>query len=303
MASKELGMIHTANFTSILDSSRGNGLYANFDLSSVLTSQLQRLVRSGQFFKVVGIDMSLDTVGTVGGGQITGELRYYAPTRGRCAAFRDAFKAMREQMDIQGIQMSDNKLYDFKVPLTPSSGAGGFGNVPFSNQATLDGVEGLVFTDPLELIPGREILGVYNRSQQPQYTGTAGEAFPDGFDTLLGSDSIFGREKTDFVLNDTVPYTGDENVASEEFETIPFMVAWSPDNDADDSKIAPVEFEWRPDPALYLAVLTGQFDLYIEEINMDAGATELNLNTAIHVSGWKSIMGSPDSKKGQRSHR
>jgi hypothetical protein len=43
--------------------------------------------------------------------------------------------------------------------------------------------------------------------------------------------------------------------------------------------------------------MCGMFEVYIEEIDGDNGATDLNINMAIHVSGWKSIMGNPDKKR------
>jgi hypothetical protein len=55
--------------------------------------------------------------------------------------------------------------------------------------------------------------------------------------------------------------------------------------------------QWRPDPALFLAVMCGQLQCVVEEVNFDGGATALELNIAVMVSGWKSIMGSPDRKR------
>jgi len=297
---KELGMIHTANFeipTGPLGALPGT--IGTCDVSGVLTTQLQRMVRQGNFFKVVGIDISCDTTGTTGGGQVTGELRYLAPTRGRCAAYRAAFKAMADVMKLQGITMRENALYDFRVPLTVEGAANGSiidgSQIPFSNQATLDGLQGLVMTDPTGITSvGTQILKVHNRSVQPEYTGTAGDQFGPGFDTILQN----ATSGTDFVLNDRVMYTGNEHHASEEFESIPFMLSWTPDN----TDIA-VQFDWQPDPALFLAVMTGQFDVRVEEAEFDSGNTQgLNLRIAIHVAGWKSIMGNPDTKR-RRSRR
>ncbi len=281
MASKELGQIHTVNSTRAITTS---GQSLNIDLPGELTDQLQHMIRCGNYFKLVGIDMALDTVGTVGGGQLTGKIRYYAPTKGRCSAFRGAFKAMADMMKLQGISMRDNRQYDFRVPLNDTSTS-----VVFPNQATLDGVNGLALNHVAE--PGASIFGVHNRSVQPQYTGTAGEQFQPGFDSLI-QDSATG---TDFVLNDTVQYTGNEMFASDEYEEIPFMMSWTPDT----TDIATI-FQWRPDPALYQAILCGQLQIVIEEYNADGGGAGLNLQTAFHVSGWKSIMGNPDKKRRSR---
>ncbi len=294
MSAKELGMIHTANFE-LQTGPVGAipGIIGTCDVSGVLTAQLQRQIRQGNFFKVCGIDIGIDTTGTTGGGQISGELRYLAPTRGRCAAYRSAFKAMADVMKLQGISMRDNALYDFRVPLTPAGASNGaVGHAPFENQATLDGIHGLHMVDSLSTVPGAEVFTVHNRSVVPEYTGTAGDLFQPGFDSILQS----AAAGTDFVLNDAVMFTGNEHNASTEFESIPFVLTWTPD-----STDFAVMFDWQPDPALYLAVMTGQFDVYIEEMELDGSNTSgLNLRVAIHVAGWKSIMGNPDKRRNSR---
>ncbi len=280
---KSLGQIHTVN--SIIPVSAGGDKF-NIDLPGQLTQQLQRMVRAGTYHKCVGIDMTLDTQGVLGGGQISGNILYYSPTRGRCAAFRGAFKSMAEVMKTQGITMRDNPMYDFRAPLNV---AGTVSAVDFENQATLDGTVGLALNNTVNA--GASIFGVHNRGVQPQYTGTAGDLYQPGFDTIL-QDSATG---TDFILNDTVPFTGNSDVADTEYESIPFTLSWTPDS----SDIA-TNFQWRPDPALFLAVMCGQMQVVIEEVNLDGGAPGVNINVATMVSGWKTIMGSPDKKSRRR---
>ncbi len=290
MSAKELGMIHTANFeVQTGGPSQITSIIGSLDVSGALTNQLQRNIRQGNYFKVVGIDIGIDTTGTLGGGQISGELRYMSPTRGRCAAYRAAFKAMAETMNLQGISMRDNALYDFRVPLTTEGGfAGSVGLQPFQNWATLDGSTGLAMVGDGST-PGSDVTNVHNRSVKPVFEGTTGELFQPGFDTIL-QDSLSG---TDFVLNDAAQFSGDIDYASPTFETIPFVLTWTPDT----TDLA-VKFSWQPDPALYLAVMTGQFDIYMEELNLDGSNEDgLNLRVAVHVAGWRSIMGDPDKRK------
>ncbi len=290
MSAKELGQIHMVNYSQDVTSTDTYPRnLINVDLPGQLTQQLQTMVRAGTYHKVVGIDMTLDTVGTVGGGQITGYIRYYAPTKGRCAAFRGAFKAMKEQMSNQGVNTRTNPLYDFRAPLNEFSHASGV----FPNRATLDGREGLALYNSGN--QGASIFEVHNRSVQPQYTGTAGELFPDGFDTLLANQDE--GNATDFVLNDEIPFTGNRDAASLEYEEIPFMLTWSPDTGNQGDALPAITFQWRPDPALYLAVLCGQMSVVIEELNVDGGASAVSLNVAVMVSGWKSIMGDPSKKR------
>ncbi len=174
---KELGQIHSVNQRLVVTGS-GDNFYV--DLAGELTSQLQTLVRAGTYHKLVGIDMNITTVGTLGGGQITGSILYYAPTKGRCDAFRAAFKSMKQVMKNQGIDMHENKMYDFRAPLNDSFISGP--TATFPNRATLDGTNGLALNNVGT--PGASIFGVHNRNVQPQFTGTPGELFSPGFDTL-----------------------------------------------------------------------------------------------------------------------
>ena len=285
MSSKELGQIHTVNFYNVLDPDESDSLILNYDISGELCSQLQRMVRQGNFFKLVGLDMNLTAVGTLGGGQVSGYVRYFAPTRGRCEAYRSAFDAMRNVMKLQGINMTDNEMYDFRAGFN-GKGETFLNGATIQNQATLDA------TNPLSLVSSSagepSVFGVHNAGVVPTSAGvSSSDLFQSGFNTM-GVQAT----PTDFVFNDRALWTGNEHTASEEWEAIPFMMSWTPDT----TDIA-TQFQFRPDPALYLAVMTGQLQVFIEEINVDGGATTLELTSAVQISGWKSIMGNPDKKK------
>ncbi len=273
---KSLGQIHTVNHESVLVST---GSKDQIDLSGELSKQLQHHVRQGNYFKVVGIDINLtENGGSGGGGQMTGFLDYYIPTRGRCEAYRGAFAAMRTAMKNQGIPMSKNSAYDFRANLTDQT----FVN-PLVNAATLDGTRELVLQSNAT---AQSIFDVHNNSLDPLQTGTP--SFSSGFNTL-GTQGT----PTDFVLNEgDIGFTGNPNFASSEFESIPIQLSFTPSS----TDIA-VDLQWRPDPALYIAVMCGLFRVRVDELEFDEGANEAKLSIAIHVAGWKSIMGSPDAKK------
>jgi len=296
MSSKELGQIHTVNFYNRIDPTVPEERILNYDVSGQLCAQLSRMVRQGNFFKLVGLDMNLTAAGTLGGGQVSGYIRYYAPTLGRCAAYRAAFAAARNAMKLQGINMSDNEMYDFRVGFN-EQGVQGTGGTTIPNQATLDSTNPLSLVSTVDSVPS--VFGVHNEGVLPTVTGVAtGDLFGSGFNTL----GVQGTP-TDFVLNDSVLWTGSEHTASLEWEAIPFMMSWTPDT----TDIA-TQFQFRPDPALYLAIMTGQLQVYLEEINLDGGATEIELTAAVQISGWSSIMGDPSKKKkrssrGKRSRR
>ena len=280
---KELGQIHTSNF-----SVRGTGTQvADLDLSGELSQQLQRLIRQGNFFKIVGIDLTVAEVGGSGGGAtMNGYLRYFAPTRGRCKAYRNAFHAMRNAMELQGINMRDNEQYDFRAVFDTAAGL-----TTMVNAASLDG------NDPLGLIDSGDptgtsvgIFDVYNKSVAPVSTSAS---FSAGFNTM-GNQST----PTDFVLNDGLLWSGNTEYADTEWESIPFQLSYAPGSDD-----VAFTLQWRPDPALYLAVLGGLIQVNVEEVDFNGGADSYELNIAVHTSGWKSIMGDPDKKKRKRSSR
>ena len=285
---KELGQIHTVNKKILFN---GVGDIGNIDLPLELSRQLQRMIRQGNMFKVVGVDLSLSNLVAGQGGQVSGKIRYFAPTRGRCEAYRAAFAAMRNAMSNQGItNLSDNAQYDFRVKINDETSAGT--PVVFANQATLDGTNGLCLVN--SSVPTASVFDIHNRMVAPiTDPGTpAGDLFAAGYNTL-GVQAT----PTDFVLNDVIQYTGNHDSASTEMEFIPFTLSWTPGS----TDIA-TNFQWRPDPALYLAIMTGQFQVFFENVDLDSGAAALELNVSVMVSGWKSIMGNPD-KKSRRSRK
>lgn len=284
---KELGQIHTVNYNQSVSNTGSAQNAILVDLPGQLTSQLQTLVRWGTYHKVVGIDITIDhtqIVGNTRGGQMTGYIRYYAPTKGRCEAVRGAFDAMKTVMKSQGISMSDNRMYDFKAPINNQNHLNG----AFENRATLDGATGLALYNGAA--PEASIFDVHNESVRPTSANmAASDLYSSGFATL--QNPVGG---TDFVLNDTVPYSGNRDMAAVQYEEIPFQLTFDPTTGNVST------FQWRPDPALFLAVLCGQMSVVVEAVDLDGvptPPTAIDLNLAIMVSGWKSIMSKPRARK------
>ena len=287
---KSLGQIHTANLSVNVNTVGDKALV---DLPGILTNQLQHMVRQGQFFKVVGIDMTCaDLVGAQGEVAVSGVIRYYAPTQGRCAAYKNAYRAVREGMKLQGINVRGNKHYDFRVPMSiPSVYVNG---TDFKNQATIDGTNSLTLDDSAAS-PTDEVFTVYNSNIQPAQTSAV--AFGTGF----GLPGAAGTT-TDFVLNEGEYYEGSSTPFAEVVrEEIPFAISFG--QDAAQGLSNTMTMQWRPDPALYLAVLTGQFEIDIMDINDSVPGTSIQLEVAVHVAGWKSIMGSRSKSGRRRSKR
>lgn len=282
---KSLGQIHNVNMRAGPFSATNEKW--NIDLPGELTDQLQRMVRAGTFHKLVGLDMTAEFTGL--GSQsatVSGRIRYFTPTRGRCEAYRAAFRSMAEVMKTQGISMRDNKMYDFRAPLNNEATLN-----TFNNRATLDGTNGLALVHGS--VPGASIFGVHNEGVQPTSTTAAGSVFTSGFDTILQ-----GSGGTDFVLNDALPFTGNPLNASEEYEEIPFTLSYIPTTGSPSYYPGQVDmFSFRPDPALYLAIMCGQLQIVIDTLDLGSGTASVTLEVSAQVAGWKSIMGSPDKKR------
>lgn len=293
---KSLGQIHTVNYT--IGETGGVGLAAGqqylIDLPGQLTQQLQTMVRAGGYFKVVGIDMSMRNIAgaiPVDGVTCAGDLDYYAPTQGRCNALRMAYKAVRAAMKVQGINVKGNRSYDFRVAFTNPAAVTCINGADFFNAATFDGTNMLTLDSSGALQD--EVFQVYNSNLSPTLTGAP--AFTTGF----GLPGQAGIVATDFVLQEGEYYEASlTHAASATAERIPFSLAYG--LDAGVLAVAD-EMQWRPDPALYLAVLTGQFLLKI--LSMGGPQPNYRIDLAIHVAGWKSVLGSGKkrhSKKGRR---
>ena len=277
---KSLGQIHTVNQGHAAVTTGQSYLV---DLPGQLSNQLQTMVRQGQYFKIVGIDAIANDLS---GGQATpavinGELRYYAPTRGRCEAYKNAYHAVRRGMELQGINVRGNRNYDFRVPAKPLSTY--INGSSFLNCATVDGTNELSL-DGSGGAATDDVFGVYNENIQPSQTAAV------NFNTGFGLPGAPGGP-TDFVLNEGEIFDPSlTRSASIQLEAIPFTMAYNPSNNA-------YEFMWRPDPALYLAVMCGFFEIHLDQVD---GTPTVDMQFAFHVSGWKSIMGNPDKKRRSR---
>lgn len=225
---------------------------------------------------------------------VKGRLRYFAPTQGRCEAYRTAFQQMMTQMKSKGIEPRHNRQYDFRVttrdvanfPLNPVYS-------PLKNLATLDGTNVLSLTDNIG--SGVEIFDNHNISVSPATTTTP--VFSTGLTTQIGTVVA----ATDYVLQEGVIQTGNPNYASTQMESIPFVLEF------DIVNMKALGYQWRPDPALYIPIMLGQMEIVFDEIEADGAPPGqldgIEVNTAIHISGWKSILGSPKSRRSRKSNK
>lgn len=301
---KSLGQIHTVNYQ-LNDTIAGlstNTAYL-IDLPGQLTEQLQHMVRMMSSFKVVGIDLAIDPAVATNdiSASISGRLEYFAPTKGRVEALKMAYHSVRRMMKLSGVKATNSASYDFRPCFTDPL-VGGYDNVQngadFPNQASIED-NGLATC----LVRGggsSNIFALYNQGILPRDVIGTPTFFEDGFAIGLRTNV----QSADFVLNETTTLQNNSHpTASELPETIPFDIAYS----SPSSGVAVVadELMWRPDPALYLSVLTGQFLLHIDSISAldSAGAdltTDISLSADFHVAGWKGILGNKKRRSKRR---
>lgn len=270
---KELGMIHTVSDQHTV-SAQGQRFLT--DLSGELSRQLQRRIRQGQYYKTVGWDLNLRPHPTTPGvgGIVSGRIKYYLPTKGRCQAYRNAFNTMMSIFKDQGINIRQDERYDFRVPLDNT--AVYVNGAQFVNVSSINGTSQLNMSDGTN----QDIFTVYNQSVIPNNASTGINSTGFG---AYGSTS-------DYILNDGVTQFGNPDYASTEFEILNFTVSYDGVNKIGET------LQLRADPALYIAILSGQFEIFIDDVSFEAGATSLTLDVNTHVAGWKSIIQPPRSR-------
>ena len=186
--------------------------------------------------------------------------------------------------------MTTNPNYDFRVSWRDEKSLTVNGQEPLGNRASLDGTNDLCLYDAA--VPSAEVFTVHNNSVTPVNTGVP--SFQTGFNTMGVQNT-----PTDFVRDEQdLGYTGNAMYANPNAEAIPFQLSYTPGStDISDS------LQWRPDPALYVAMAFGQIKVKFDELDLDDAVNALNLDIAVHIAGWKSVMGDPDKPKRVRSKK
>ena len=284
---KSLGQIHTVDFNyESLPVLVGTDDAFLCDGSAALSKQFNRNIRMMQIYKLVGADLVVQLPDTAGYSDtdrviVKGRMRYFQPTKGRCAALRDAYEQFRAMAKAQGVAPEKNKLFDFRVLPRP------FGQYPHNpnwgplyNLATLDGTDALCMTGGAT---GISVFDSYNAGVAPKDATVTDGDFTSGLDTWqVGT-------QTDFVLNEGTIQSGNSDIADLEMEEIPFELAF----DTTARRVATLQ--WRPDPALYIGVLGGWVEIVLDEIEAAAssGVPAIEMDISLHFAGWKSIVSSP----------
>lgn len=296
---KSLGQIHTTKFNyEAASTSLGESNAFLCDNSAKLSNQFNRNIRMMQSYKWVGADLvvqlpeNVNPLGTESTSvQVKGRMRYFAPTKGRCQALRDAFNQFRTMAKGQGVNPGKNRLFDFRViprsELQYSINASALNpDEILRNLTTLDGSNPLVM---VEGSSGTSVFETYNESVRPRSSAVVPGSYSSGLDTWQSG------TQTDFVLNEGLIQSGNPNEADLEFEEIPFVLTY----DSVDPRS--MSLQWRPDPALYVSVLGGFVEIVLDEITATGASGGIavdgvEVDIAMHWAGWKSIVQAPKSR-------
>ena len=305
---KSLGQIHTVSYE--LDNltfplAAGNKML--IDLPGQLTKSLQHMVRAMSNFKVVGIDMSYGPILNAGSDDLSsasmsGEIKYYAPTQGRIEACKKAYETVRRMMKLSGVTPRHAINYDFRPPFRdPADYENGD---RFGNQASIED-NGLATC--LANGPGSSnIFGIYNQGIIPRSGLGSVPGFEDGFDIGLRTNA----DSADWTLNQNAYLqSGEFALANEVPESIPFELSFTAGGltNVGGTPLTTLaatddQLSWRPDPALYLSVMTGQLSIEINAqsaLNPEGAdaSDETQLAVSVHVAGWKGFLGSKNGRR------
>lgn len=286
---KSLGQIHTVKFNyEKIASQTGTGYAHLCDVAGKLTKQFNRQIRHMCNYKIVGIDLvvQLPELAPLEADRVIckGRLRYMQPTKGRCDAMRTAYQQLRAEMKTRGIDPKDNKGYDFRV--LPRGESNYNTNIVYDTEALTNlaafGAVPLAMTD--NAIVGAEVFDSHNANVLPTITT---QTFSTGL-------FVQGESPNDFVANEGIISQGNPNYADVVMEEIPFELAY------DSTARRVTQLNWRPDPALYLSIMTGQVEIVLDEITTNSATLPaiegIEIDCAIHVAGWKSFVRAPSSR-------
>ncbi len=305
------GLLHTLAYQ-LGDSTTpvANNAKYLLDTSADLTRKLQKMVRQGQIFKVVGFDISLEN--NLGGsddvlGSCSGSINYISPTKARCDAWRHAFKATQKWRKIQGI--SPNYNYDFRVGLEEGITYANtkFGSATYNdiaNQAWLE-------TNGTGNALGLNLLSTTTDSQQSLFDvwnlgiemsdATAVPTFGAGWNPYL-PDSGLNTTDMDFVINEASLLVTNPNgpqYASLEKSKIPFSCAYGQSATAKGA----TNFEWRPVTGEYIPVMNGLFEVHCKDVSQTSETDTVELLLNVHIAGWYPILKRRKSRRKFRGRR
>lgn len=288
------------------------------DLGYHLSQRFGRMIRQGQTFDVIGIDISCRHAdsGNDVGGAISGLINWYEPTKGRVAAWKKAFRTAQRLRKLSALDgTSSRSAYDFRVGLNEA--------YPLVRQ-NCEFIE----DHPLYLHntanAQQSLFEAYNRAQDKLGTDTDGDVHEDVYgieeawdDMAVGNAPVghdYFADDLEYPLfipgaaNPTLNYIGFSSAFGARSEDEAGLVqtligtAGPPESgEAFPASPGVYDFQWRPmKPVPVMAGLLGiqPTSTMVDEAGLFTD--DVIIDYAVHVGGWSPFIKSRKSKKGRR---
>lgn len=301
------GMVHTLSYN--WDAAE-QGQYGNFDFSERLTETFQQMVRQGNIFKLVGIDIAVlpDSTATdqIEAGA-AGVLTFCTPTLGRCQAWRSAFYATQKWRKIQGVPHNYN--YDFRLGFDAAAEAQSkdYFGFPTSNQAWLEyyadddseaTYQGLYLLNSQAANSQQSVFDVHNLGIDIN-DGEENPSFGQGWTPYSPYESADEKVDMDFVKNERPILVLNPAGKAKYAQTRPEQIAWSCSWTQDDDKgTSTPPYQWRPVANEYLPVMCGLMQAYITD-TVQEGSNQ-TLIFSFYIAGWTPLV---RRKRGRKSRK
>tara|TARA_Y100001973_G_scaffold89298_1_gene135494 strand:- start:60 stop:1016 length:957 start_codon:yes stop_codon:yes gene_type:complete len=288
------------------------------DVSAQLSQRFGRMIRQGQTFDLLGIDISARHAdsGNDVGGAVSGLLNWYSPTKGRIAAWKKAFRTTQRLRKLSGIEGSSNRsAYDFRVGLI-----NGYDTVRQNAEMLED--------EPLYLHhssdPKQSLFAAYNKAQDAEGVDIDGDiaedvyGLVDGWDGMAWGNAPVGhdyfaddQEHALFVpgtAHTVLEYTGFSTAfgaRSEDeaglFQTMLGTAANVESGEAFPASPGVYDYMWRPlKPVPIMCGLIGLQPMSTMVDEAGVFTDDITIDYAVHIGGWSPFIKSKKSKKGRR---
>lgn len=272
------------------------------DISEQMSTLYGRLIRQGQIFRVRDISCRIVNPNTVAQDEVmavSGKYVWYAPTKPRKEAWKNAFVATMDARKRIGFKTNTDG-YDFRVGFAEgySTDVGAFG-VGVKMNAWLDEAgEPLMFTHSND---EQNIFTVYNSMMA--HVQLPGQLSYSGFGSPYQKDTGALTDVLDFVTNDDTPYFT-KGAASTEAQTHPFMVSFTSLYESAAGATEDANSVTTSDSSGYIGdVLCGLVGIYVDTTTIDDDMPQTQdwaLNVSVDVQSWKPILKRRKSKRGRR---
>lgn len=267
------------------------------DVSEGLSQVYGKLVRQGQVFTIRDVVVRIVNPGSAiqdNNMNVSGKLVYYAPTRYRKLAWKQAFETWLSNRRDLGV---NGRGSDFRVGFSDdySTDVGAFGTgVKFN--AWINDEE-----TPLQLNSGTENMDIFGN-----WTANYGVSSPDTTHKSFGhwaqKDTASLGDDLDFVTNESQYYSVGE--ASNIAQVIPFQVgfgAWW-----DDANTDPADFSGITNQSSYMSrfhAMCGLVGVYVDTTTVDDTISQTQdwlIEVSLDVEAWSPLLPRRGSSRGAK---